>query len=81
MTTARTTRTTRTTPTSITFDSQRELKTVQRAARLAGKSVSRFLRDLGVVEARRLIAEHEGTHVCAECGNRTAACGNGTAAA
>lgn len=60
------------TPTSISFTSVRELRTVRRAARLAGKSVSRFLRDIAIAEAERVIVEHD--KACPHCGaGRTSA--------
>ncbi len=63
MTTGRTSRS-KPTPTSIAFDSPCELDKVQRAARMLGKSVSRYLRELATRDADRVLNE-----ACPHCGS------------
>jgi len=51
-------------PTSMTFSSEKELDFVRAAARRAGKSVSRFLRDVALEGAAKVLGHcpHCGSH-------------------
>ncbi len=57
-------------PTSITL-SPEDLEEVKEAARLEGKTVSAYLRELAVPHARRTVRRHK--HRCPTCGSTVAA--------